>query len=97
MCQSSVHEYFFEHRTVNQHPGDHAFGMAFGDVVEQTPVYRQRRNKRYNRCRRIGQKPLYRGIRYGNLWHYDLVQQVTIPPSSTTLLAQHDLVLETAN
>src|SRR3954470_13177704 len=43
--------------------------------------------------------PLYRGIRYGNLWGYDMVAQVDNSAfiDGLKLLAQHDLVLETAN
>ncbi len=48
---------------------------------------------------RYAKNPLYRGIRYGNLWGYDLVKQVDNPVfiEGLKLLAQHDLVLETAN
>jgi predicted TIM-barrel fold metal-dependent hydrolase len=48
---------------------------------------------------RYVKNPLYRGIRYGNLWGYDLVKQVDNPTflGGLTVLAQHDLVLETAN
>src|SRR5882724_3776899 len=40
--------------------------------------------------------PLYRGIRYGNLWRYDLTKQVDNPQfiEGLKLMAQHDLVLE---
>ena len=48
---------------------------------------------------RYAKNPLYRGIRYGNLWRYDLPGQVDNPVfiDGLKLLAQHDLVLETAN
>src|SRR3954471_8901919 len=48
---------------------------------------------------RFARNPLYRGIRYGNLWGYDLVAQVDNPLfiQGLKLMAQHDLVLETAN
>jgi L-fuconolactonase len=48
---------------------------------------------------RYAKNPLYRGIRYGNLWGYDLPGQVDNPHfiEGLKLLAQHDLVLETAN
>ncbi len=48
---------------------------------------------------RFGRNPLYRGIRYGNLWGYDLPTQIDNPVfiDGLKLLAQHDLVLETAN
>jgi predicted TIM-barrel fold metal-dependent hydrolase len=48
---------------------------------------------------RYAKNPLYRGIRYGNLWGYDLVKQVDNPAfiAGLKLLAQHDLTLETAN
>ena len=48
---------------------------------------------------RYAKNPLYRGIRYGNLWRYDLTKQVDNPLfiDGLKLLAQHDMVLETAN
>jgi predicted TIM-barrel fold metal-dependent hydrolase len=48
---------------------------------------------------RYAKNPLYRGIRYGNLWGYDLPGQVDNPVfvEGLKLLAQHDLVLDTAN
>lgn len=48
---------------------------------------------------RYAKNPLFRGIRYGNLWGYDLVKQLDNPSfvEGLKLLAQHDLVLETAN
>jgi predicted TIM-barrel fold metal-dependent hydrolase len=48
---------------------------------------------------RYHRNPLFRGIRYGNLWNYDLVQQVSNPAfiEGLKLLAQADLVLDTAN
>jgi predicted TIM-barrel fold metal-dependent hydrolase len=48
---------------------------------------------------RYAKNPLFRGIRYGNLWGYDMVAQVDKSEfiNGLKLLAQHDLVLETAN
>lgn len=48
---------------------------------------------------RFARNPLYRGIRYGNLWTYDLPKQTdnVLVIDNLKLLAQHDLVLETAN
>ena len=48
---------------------------------------------------RYAKNPLYRGIRYGNLWGYDLPGQIENPQvvDNLKLLAQHDMVLETAN
>src|SRR5476649_2685182 len=48
---------------------------------------------------RFAKNPLYRGIRYGNLWRYDLPKQTdnALVIDNLKLLAQHDLVLETAN
>jgi L-fucono-1,5-lactonase len=48
---------------------------------------------------RYHRNPLFRGIRYGNLWNYDLVQQVNNPVfiEGLKLVAQADLVLDTAN
>ena len=48
---------------------------------------------------RYAKNPLYRGIRYGNLWGYNLPAQLDNPLfiEGLKLLAQHDLVLETAN
>jgi L-fuconolactonase len=48
---------------------------------------------------RYAKNPLYRGIRYGNLWGYDLPEQTENPVFIDGLkrLVQHDLVLETAN
>jgi L-fuconolactonase len=48
---------------------------------------------------RFHRNPLFRGIRYGNLWNYDLVKQVDNPVfiEGLKLLAQADLVLDTAN
>jgi L-fuconolactonase len=43
--------------------------------------------------------PLFRGIRYGNLWGYDLAAQTSNPDfiAGLKLLAEADLVLDTAN
>jgi L-fuconolactonase len=48
---------------------------------------------------RYHRNPLFRGIRYGNLWNYDLVEQVANPVflDGLKLLAEADLVLDTAN
>lgn len=48
---------------------------------------------------RFAKNPLFRGIRYGNLWTYDMVREVDNPAfiQGLKLMAQHDLVLETAN
>jgi predicted TIM-barrel fold metal-dependent hydrolase len=48
---------------------------------------------------RYHRNPLFRGIRYGNLWNYDLVRQLNNPVfiEGLKLLAQADLVLDTAN
>jgi predicted TIM-barrel fold metal-dependent hydrolase len=48
---------------------------------------------------RFAKNPLFRGIRYGNLWSYDMPGQVAnrVFIEGLKLMAQHDLVLETAN
>jgi L-fuconolactonase len=48
---------------------------------------------------RYHRNPLFRGIRYGNLWNYNLVEQVNNPVfiAGLKLLSQADLVLDTAN
>lgn len=48
---------------------------------------------------RFRKNPLFRGIRYGNLWHYDLVEKSKDPEFLEQLkrLAGADLVLDTAN
>jgi L-fuconolactonase len=48
---------------------------------------------------RYAKNPLYRGIRYGNLWGYSLVNQLNNPVfiRGLKLLAQHDMTLETGN
>jgi L-fuconolactonase len=48
---------------------------------------------------RYAKNPLFRGIRYGNLWRYDLIAQSTNPVFIDGLkrLAQKNLVLDTAN
>jgi predicted TIM-barrel fold metal-dependent hydrolase len=48
---------------------------------------------------RYHKNPLFRGIRYGNLWGRDLTKQVGNPAfvEGVGLLAQADLVLDTAN
>ncbi len=48
---------------------------------------------------RLADNPLFRGIRYGNLWNRDLGAQITNPMFLANLrkLAHHSLVLESAN
>lgn len=48
---------------------------------------------------RYHQNPLFRGIRYGNLWGRDITKQVDNPAfiDGLTLVAKADLVLDTAN
>ena len=48
---------------------------------------------------RLAANPLFRGIRYGNLWHRDLGQHIDNKPFTDNLnqLTKHHLVLETAN
>jgi L-fuconolactonase len=48
---------------------------------------------------RYHKNPLFRGIRYGNLWGRDITKQSTNPEfiSGLKLLAEADLVLDTAN
>ena len=48
---------------------------------------------------RFAKNPLFRGIRYGNIWGYDLVSQADNPTfiAGLKLLAQANLVLDTAN
>jgi len=48
---------------------------------------------------RYAKDPLYRGIRYGNNWGYDIVKQADNPVfiDGLKLLQQHDMVLDTAN
>jgi L-fucono-1,5-lactonase len=48
---------------------------------------------------RYHKNPLFRGIRYGNLWGRDITKQSTNPDfiRGLTLLAEADLVLDTAN
>ena len=48
---------------------------------------------------RYAKNPLYRGIRYGNVWKYNLPEQTGNPQFIEGLkrLARHDMVLETAN
>ena len=48
---------------------------------------------------RYRKHPLFRGIRYGNLWNRDIVRQSQNPVflDGVKLLAQADLVLDTAN
>jgi len=48
---------------------------------------------------RYAKNPLFRGIRYGNLWTYNMPAETENPAfiEGLKLLARHDLVLETAN
>lgn len=48
---------------------------------------------------RYRKNPLFRGIRYGNLWNYSLSEQLKNPTfmEGLRLLAEADLVLDTAN
>ena len=48
---------------------------------------------------RFAKNPLYRGIRYGNIWGYDLTRQSADPAfmGGLKLLADADLVLDVAN
>lgn len=48
---------------------------------------------------RYSKNPLFRGVRYGNLWDYDIVGQSKNPLfiERLKMLAQADLVLDTAN
>ena len=48
---------------------------------------------------RYHRNPLFRGVRYGNLWKYDIVAQSQQAPfiAGLKLLADADLVLDTAN
>jgi predicted TIM-barrel fold metal-dependent hydrolase len=63
-----------------------------GDLQPEKPEFAEYL-ERYHR------NPLFRGIRYGNLWNYNLVEQVNNPAltAGLKLLAQADLVLDTAN
>jgi L-fuconolactonase len=48
---------------------------------------------------RYAKNPLFRGIRYGNNWGYNIAAQADNPVfiAGLKLMAQHDLVLDTAN
>jgi predicted TIM-barrel fold metal-dependent hydrolase len=65
---------------------------TIGDLQPEKPEFAEYL-ERYHR------NPLFRGIRYGNLWTYNLVEQVNNPVfiQGLKLLAQADLVLDTAN
>ncbi|HEV2275185.1 MAG TPA: amidohydrolase family protein, partial [Acidobacteriaceae bacterium] len=65
---------------------------TIGDLQPEKPEFAEYL-ERYHR------NPLFRGIRYGNLWSYNLVEQVDNPVfiEGLKLLAQADLVLDTAN
>lgn len=63
-----------------------------GDLQPEKPEFAEYL-ERYHR------NPLFRGIRYGNLWGRDLITQLNNPVfiDGLKLLAQADLVLDTAN
>lgn len=63
-----------------------------GDLQPEKPEFAEYL-ERYHR------NPLFRGIRYGNLWGYNMVEQVKNPLfiAGLKLLAQADLMLDTAN
>jgi predicted TIM-barrel fold metal-dependent hydrolase len=65
---------------------------AIGNLQPEKPEFPEYL-ERYHR------NSLFRGIRYGNLWNYNLVEQVQNPVfiGGLKLLAQADLVLDTAN
>jgi L-fuconolactonase len=65
---------------------------TIGDLQPEKPEFAEYL-ERYHR------NVLFRGIRYGNLWTYNLVEQVNNPVfiQGLKLLAQADLVLDTAN
>jgi L-fuconolactonase len=65
---------------------------TIGDLQPEKPEFAEYL-ERYHR------NALFRGIRYGNLWTYNLVEQVNNPVfiQGLKLLAQADLVLDTAN
>ena len=63
-----------------------------GDLEPGQPDFRKH-------LERFHRNPLFRGIRYGNLWGYDLVKQIHNPVfiEGLRLLQQAGLVLDTAN
>ena len=63
-----------------------------GDLQPDKPEFAEYLD-RYHR------NPLFRGIRYGNIWGYNIVQQVSNPTfiQGLKLLAQADLMLDTGN
>ena len=65
---------------------------VIGNLKPEQPDFAQM----LERYRKI---PLFRGIRYGNLWGYDLAEQTGNPDfiAGLRLLADADLVLDTAN
>jgi len=65
---------------------------AIGNLQPEKPEFKEYLD-RYHKNR------LFRGIRYGNLWGYNLVTQVSNPAflEGLKLMQQADLVLDTAN
>jgi L-fuconolactonase len=65
---------------------------TIGNLVPGTPEFR-------NQFERLHRNPLFRGIRYGNLWGRDLGKDLSKPGfvSDLKLLAAAGLVLDTAN
>ena len=65
---------------------------TIGDLEPGKPAFRQQ-------LERFHRNPLFRGIRYGNLWGRDLAARLPEPAFVADLraLAQTDLVLDTAN
>ncbi|HVW85465.1 MAG TPA: amidohydrolase family protein [Bryobacteraceae bacterium] len=63
-----------------------------GDLEPDKPDFRQQ-------LERFHKNPLFRGIRYGNLWDRDFTAAIGKPEfiSGLKLLAQADLVMDTAN
>ncbi|WP_020596291.1 amidohydrolase family protein [Spirosoma panaciterrae] len=63
-----------------------------GNLEPGTPKFRQQ-------LERFQRNPLFRGIRYGNLWNRDLAGQLANPSfiADLRVLAQAGLVLDTAN
>ncbi len=72
--------------------GDPMIVGVVGNLRPEQPEFKEYLN-RYHR------NPLFRGIRYGNLWGYDLAEQATNPVFIEGLkrLADADLVLDSAN
>ncbi len=72
--------------------GDPMIVGVVGNLRPEQPEFKEYLS-RYHR------NPLFRGIRYGNLWGYDLAEQATNPVFMEGLnrLADADLVLDSAN